>query len=166
MRTELTLGLLKSRLQQNCGDILEACQSVGVSLIFVNQWRKDDKEVHDQLTESEQVGTQGLLSAALQRGVRGIEEDVYYKGEVVGQKKVYSDGLLQSLLKAKVPEFAKDGEGAGVSVHVNIANVMPRANNYQEWLEMKQNTLAPPMVQIPDLVEAEFTEVDVLRDLL
>ena len=163
MRTEMTLSLLVQQLQANCGDMLDACKSVGVSLIFVNQWRKDDKEVHERLTEAERVGMQGLVSEAIRRGVRGHDEDVYFKGEVVGTKKVFSDGLLQSLLKAKIPEFSKDGESGGTHVHVNIANVMPRANNYEEWLAMKQATLTPPPEALPapdvSVTDAEYVEV-------
>ena len=141
MRTEFTLAALESELQRNCGDDLAAAVAVGVSLIFVNTWRKDDPKVDTRLTEAARVGTQGLVSAAIQRAVHGVEEDVYYKGEVVGQKTNYSDGLLQTLLKAKVPEFAKDAEGSGPTVNVNIANIMPRAANYEQWLAMKSQTL-------------------------
>lgn len=140
MRTEFTLAALENELQRNCGDDLAAARAVGVSLIFVNTWRKDDREVDNRLIEAARVGTQGLVSAAIQRAVHGVEEDVYYKGAVVGQKTNYSDGLLQTLLKAKVPEFAKDSEN-GVSVQVNVANIMPRADNYEQWLAMKSQTI-------------------------
>ena len=155
----MTLVRLKQELQQNCGDMFDACKRVGVSMIFVQQWRKDDKEVDEALREAEQVGQQYLVSAAIERGVRGVEEDVYYKGIVVGQKRVYSDGLLTTLLKAKIPDFHKDAEG-GVNVNVQIANVMPRADNYEQWLTMKENTtkhLAAPAKQV---VEAEYVEIE------
>lgn len=161
MRNEATLTALCSELQRNCGDELAACKAVGVSLIFVNQWRKDDKEVDKQLREAERVGTQGLVSAAIRRAVHGVEEDVYYKGEVVGQKTNYSDGLLQTLLKAKVPEFAKDGDSAP-TVNVNIANLMPRANSYEQWLAMKDQTLAPKALPAP--VEAEYAVIEDVRE--
>jgi hypothetical protein len=166
MRNQLTLDALTRELQMNCGDILAACKAVGVSLIFVNQWRKDDKEVHETLIEAERVGTQGLVSAAIQRAVRGVEEDVYFKGAVVGQKTVYSDGLLQTLLKAKVPEFSKDNEGGGgVQVNVNVANLMPRAATYDEWLQMKNATAAHLEAQksLPaptdEVIEVEYVGV-------
>lgn len=159
MRTEATLEILESELQRNCGDILAACRSAGVSLVFVEQWRKDDKKVAERLLESERVGTQGLVSAAIQRGVHGVDKGVYYKGELVDTEKVYSDSLLTTLLKAKVPEFAKDAEGGGGGVTVNIANIMPRADNYEQWLSMKQATLAKPLEQIEHIEDAVFEEV-------
>jgi DNA-binding transcriptional regulator YdaS (Cro superfamily) len=157
MRNELMLVSLEQELQRNCGDALAAAQACGVSLVFVNQWAKDDPKVAERLKEAANVGTQGLVSAAIKRAVHGVNEDIYYKGEVVGEKKVYSDGLLQTLLKAKVPEFAKDGESTG-SVTVNIANIVPRAENYEQWLLMKQQTLAPPAPAITH--EAEYVEID------
>jgi hypothetical protein len=161
MRNEATLNALSTELQRNCGDILAACKVVGVSLIFVRQWRKDDAKVDEALTEAEQVGTQGLVSAALQRAVHGVEEDVYYRGEVVGQKINYSDGLLQTLLKAKLPEFAKEGEGGPVQVNVNVANIMPRAGSYSEWLAMKDQTINRALPAPSDeAIEVEFAPVE------
>lgn len=139
MRTETTLATLVLHLQSNCGDMLDACGKAGVSMFFVAQWRKDDKKVDEVLKEAEALGVQCLVSAAIHRGVRGVDEDVYYKGVVVGQKKNYSDTLLNSLLKAKVPEFAT-GEGGGAHVTVNVANIMPRPDNYEDWLAMKSST--------------------------
>lgn len=176
MRNEMTLKALADELQRNCGDTLAAAQAVGVSLLFVNQWRKDDKEVDARLVEAERVGTQGLVSAAIKRAVDGVEEDVYYKGVPVGKKTNYSDSLLTTLLKAKVPEFAKDAESGGVQVNVNVANLMPRASSYEQWLMMKDQTLNKAL-PAPDerdtaleklgrlmcepAIDAEFTEVPV-----
>lgn len=160
MRNDMTLNLLQIELQRNCGDTLAACKAVGVSLIFVNQWRKDDKLVDEALIEAERVGTQGLVSAAIQRAVLGVQEDIWYRGRVVGEKTNYSDGLLQTLLKAKVPEFAKDGEGSGLQVNVNVANIMPRAANYTEWLAMKDQTVnrALPASNADEVIDAEYVE--------
>lgn len=161
MRTEMTLAGLVQALQTNCGDLLGACRTVGVSLIFVRQWRKDDKEVNAQLAEAEQVGIQGLESAAIRRAVDGVQEDVYFKGLVVGEKTNYSDGLLQTLLKAKLPQYKADGE-SGVHVSVNIANVMPRAESYEQWLDMKRATLE--QAKLPAPVEAvEYTDFAPVR---
>jgi len=165
MRTEDTLDKICMRLQRNCADELEACTYAGVSLVFLDQWCKDDKTVHERVEEAKRVGSAGLYTAAVQRGVHGVEEDVYYKGMVVGQKRNYSDTLLGLLLKAKVPEFSKDSEAARVSVNVQVANIMPRAENYEQWLAMKQQTLAPP-ANTEEVIEAEFTPVPVLPDLL
>jgi DNA-binding transcriptional regulator YdaS (Cro superfamily) len=168
MRNEMTLDALVTELTRNCGDELAACKTVGVSLLFVNQWRKDDAKVDAALTEAANVGTQGLVSAAIQRAVHGIQMDVYYKGEVVGQQTEYSDGLLTTLLKAKRPEFAAEG-AAGVNVQVNVANIMPRANSYSEWLAMKDQTInraktsvlsALPAPDASEVIDVEYVAVE------
>ena len=156
MRTEVTLDGICRALQENCGDRYEACRAVGVSLIFLDQWERDDEEVAKRVQEAERVGTMGLVSAAIKRGVHGVEEDVYYKGVVVGQKTNYSDSLLTTLLKAKRPEFGKEAEGGGTNVTVNVANIMPRAETYEQWLQMKTVTLATPK---PEPEDAVFVEV-------
>lgn len=162
MRNETTLAAIANELQRNCGDILAACKAVGVSLIFANQWRRDDKDVDAKLTEAERVGTQGLVSAAIQRAVHGVQKGIYFKGVRVDEETIYSDGLLQTLLKAKVPEFAKDSESGGVHVSVNVANLMPRATSYEQWLEMKQQTLLGQTVTLAapaEAIEAEYVEI-------
>lgn len=143
MRTEATLTNICEALQRNCGDTFEACREVGVSLIFLDQWCRDDKIVAERVQEAARVGNMGLVSAAIKRGVHGVEEDVYYKGCVVGTKTNYSDSLLTTLLKAKIPDFHKDSDANPVQVNVQIANIMPRAETYEQWLEMKQQTVAP-----------------------
>jgi len=161
MRNEMTLVALERELQGNCGDELAAAQAVGVSLMFVNQWAKDDEKVAERLREASRLGAQGLLSAAIQRGVHGVRRGVYHKGERVDEEIVYSDSLLTTLLKAKLPEFATDRESSSVNVQVNVANLMPRASSYDEWLVMKQQTLAPalPPPDTSDAIEAEYVEV-------
>lgn len=156
MRTEATLNGICEALQRNCGDQYEACRSVGVSLIFLDQWCRDDEKVAERVQEAARVGNMGLVSAAIKRAVVGVKDDVYYKGAVVGQKTNYSDSLLTTLLKAKVPEFQKDAEGGGANFTVNVANIMPRADTYEAWLQMKTATLAGPGQQV---IEAEYSEV-------
>jgi hypothetical protein len=156
-------------LTHNCGDELAAARAAGVSLVFMNQWAKDDKRVAERFQEAVRVGSQGLVSAAIQRGVHGVQEDVYYKGDVVGQRTVYSDGLLTTLLKAKVPEFATGGDGAP-QVTVNVANIMPRATTYEDWLAMKNSTLkaiAHTPADAEPVIEGEYTDATArLPDLL
>lgn len=162
MRNVYTLERLTDALTRNCGDRLAAARECGVSLMFVQQWCKDDPETAKVLREAELVGTQGLVSAAIQRAVHGIERDVYYKGEVVGQQLEYSDTLLATLLKAKVEDF-KPASDAPPQVTVNIANLMPRASSYDEWLAMKEQTLALPAPKpanaLGTIIDGSFADI-------
>lgn len=165
MRTEMRLAALAAALEKNCGDLFEACREAGCSVAFVTQWRKDDPQANERLTEAQRIGYMRIESVAIQRAIHGHEEDVYYQGDVVGQKVVHHDGLLQKIMAAKLPEYSK-GEGGGVNVQVNVANIMPRAASYNEWLEMKSATLekreelpALPSPDNDDIIEAEFVPV-------
>lgn len=149
MRNEHTLQAILDALARNCGDALAACKTVGVSLLFLNQWCKDDPLVKERVDEATQVGAQGLISEAIRRGVTGYEKPVYYKGHQVDTEVVYSDSLLGLLLKAKGgADFKADNPAP--QVQVNIANLMPRASNYEEWLAMKEQTTIDGSAEVLD----------------
>ena len=168
MRTDALLQEIIERLQINCGDIHEAARWVGVSPHFVHTWIKEDKVAAEKLQEAQRVGYGGLESEAIRRAVRGVEEDVYFKGEVVGQKTVYSDGLLGKLLEAKVPEFSKKEGGGNTFLGPTQINIMPRAESYEDWLTMRDQTLQrnkeapalPEPVKVPEILQGEYVEID------
>jgi hypothetical protein len=144
-RTQALLDMLVEQLQLNCGDLYGACQRCAVSVMFVRTWMKDDQKVREAIVEAERVGAMGLQSEAIRRAVIGEEKGVYFKGARVGTEYVKSDGLLQTLLKGRLPDiFGKDSEGTGgITVHGQAQiNIMPRASNYDEWLKMKESEQA------------------------
>jgi hypothetical protein len=165
MRTDEKLQELCDRLEVNCGDIHEAARWIGVSPNFVHTWIKDDKVAADRLRESQRIGYGGLESEAIRRAVRGVEKDIYYKGEVVGHEQVYSDGLLGKLLEARVPEYSKKDNMIGTFNGPTQINIMPRAENYEEWLAMRDQTLnrgkalPPPDIKLPEILQGEYVEV-------
>lgn len=160
MRTDATLTALADRLEINCGDLHEAARAVGVSPNFVHQWMKDDEKAAERLREAQLVGYGGLESAAIQRAVHGVAEDVYYKGMVVGEKIVRSDGLLGKLLEARVPAYSKKEQSTFSAQNMQI-NIMPRADSYEDWLSMRDQTLnRTKELPAPEkVIEGEFTEV-------
>lgn len=162
MRTDATLSALVEALQRNCGDMYDACRQVMVSPMFVAAWMKDDAEVRVKLQEAERVGTLQIESEAIRRAVRGYEKPVFYKGAEVGSETVYSDGLMSTILKGRLAErYDNRGEAGGITVNGGQAqiNIMPRANSYDEWLLMRDTTLArrdaekalPPPNQVIDV---------------
>lgn len=171
MRTEEHLRVITDALQQNCGDMHAACRSAGLSPFFVTTWCRDDPETARAIDEAQRVGWLGLESEAIRRGVHGVNEDVYYKGEVVGYKTNYSDTLLGKLLEARAPAFKKGEAANNVFNGPTQINLMPRAETYEDWLAMKDKTLerrahreavpAPldAALQLPDILVGEFVEV-------
>lgn len=168
MRTEMTLTLLREYLLSNCGDIHGACRSAGVSPLFVQQWRKDDKEVDDTLLEATRVGAMALESEAIRRAVNGVEVGVYHRGVLVAKEVKHSDALLTTLMKARVPGYGNDNDGGGVN-HFHgptQINVMPRATTIDEWLVMRKamDTRDDDVLALPEpdaaIDEADFTPVE------
>ena len=51
-----------------------------------------------------------LEEEAFRRAVEGDLQVVYYKGEEVGRRRVYSDQLLSLLLKGKKPQYRENTE--------------------------------------------------------
>jgi hypothetical protein len=167
MRTDENLKLLSDELQKNCGDIHAACRAVGVSPHFLMNWMKDDAEACAVLEEAQKIGWMGLESVAIQRATVGVEEDVYFKGEVVGQKTVTSDSLLVKVMEARIPAYQKKTESGHATFNgPTQINMMPRAETFDEWLAMKDQTLARralaapvPSVQVPEIIQGDFIEV-------
>jgi len=58
------------------------------------------KEAHEDATDD-------LESAAFTRAVEGVTEDIFWRGEVVGVKTTYSDGLLSMMLQGRRPDKYK-----------------------------------------------------------
>ena len=139
-RTDHTLAALEEALCNNHGDMVAACRAVGVPTRHVAAWVAQDKSAADRIKTAQMIGWAALENAAYQRAVHGVEKGIYYKGELVGTETVYSDGLLQSMLKARVPAY---GEGGGPSggMTVNVA-ILPRASNYDEWVVQRERMLA------------------------
>lgn len=163
MRTDEKLAELCERLHVNCGDIHEAARWCGVSPAFVFAWIKEDKVAADAMDEARRVGYSGLESEAIRRAVKGVEEDVWYRGEQVGTKVVYSDGLLTKIMEAKLPEYSKK-EGGNTFNGPTQINIMPRAESYEEWLGMRDITLARRdedgnQPALPAPIEGEYVDV-------
>lgn len=140
IRTEDNLSQLEAALQNNCGDFYGACRECLLSPAFVRKWMQDDPEVKSRIDNANAVGAMQLESAAIQRAVHGWEEPVFYKGDECGAVRKYSDPLLQTLLKKRLPETYADDAGGAKIVNYGQINIMPRANTYEEWLTMQRET--------------------------
>jgi len=169
MRTDETLKEICDQLRQNYGDLHVSSRRAGVSVDFVTNWIKDDQEAARQIEEAQRVGYMGLESAAIQRGVHGVEKAVYYKGEVVGTETQYSDALLGKLLEARVTAFKKGEASQATFNGPTQINIMPRAETYDEWLAMKKTTLKDrdaakaasslPAPAVPTILQGDYIDV-------
>lgn len=168
MRTDENLKQICDRLTTNCGDLHDAARYAGVSPHFLFQWMKDDREAAQAIEEAQRVGWMGLESEAVRRAVQGVEKPVYYRGEVVGYDTQYSDTLLSKLLEARVPAYKKGDGAMNMFNGPTQINIMPRAENFEQWLEMKNRTLEDrekqmalpsPEHKVPEILQGEFVTI-------
>ena len=90
------------------GNVTHAAQYAGRSQNQAYHVRRHSEHFAAQWDEALGEGTDLLEAEARRRAFTGIDKPVYYKGEVVGSIKEYSDRLLMFLLKAHDPKF-RDG---------------------------------------------------------
>ena len=90
------------------GNVSDAAKQANVSRIAFYALRKKSKQFAEQWEEALEQGIDALELEAHRRAVEGIDEPVYYKGDVVGKVRKYSDTLLIFLLKGNRPEKYAD----------------------------------------------------------
>ena len=153
-RTTEALEQIERQLLESHGDLYAACRALNISPIDLNQWTQSDPEVASRIHQAKLLGWQTLESEAIRRAT-GYDEEVWFQGEMVGYKRTYSDGLLTTLLKARVDGHQPENNSGIRALAVQV-NVMPRASTYEEWQAQRAATLAPPMESIE---VAEYEEV-------
>lgn len=132
--------LLFLRLLGETGRVTKASAAVGYAdTSYVYGLRRRDPEFRKAWDAAMEQAGHLFEDEAVRRGKEGVEKDVYYKGEVVGQEIVYSDGLLGKLLDGAMPEkYApkKTVEHRGsveVKGVIGVAVIPMQSNNVEEW---------------------------------
>jgi hypothetical protein len=98
------------------GTLIHACQLAHVSPHTVYSWREHSETFVLQENEAQEHLTQNLEREALRRALEGFDRAVYQKGELVGYERVYSDSLMNTLLKARRPDKYRE--------NINIAGTV------------------------------------------
>lgn len=88
----------------NTGNVRAACQAARIGRSTVYDRREASELFALAWTEAMEQAADMLEAEALRRAAHGVQEPVYYKGDVVGHVLKYSDTLLIFLLKAARPE--------------------------------------------------------------
>lgn len=86
----------------------KAAEAAGVCRRTVELWRKKDKAFREAFDDTKTMVIDRLTDEATRRAVIGVDEPVFYKGEICGYITKYSDSLLMLLLKAAAPEKYRD----------------------------------------------------------
>lgn len=85
------------------GNLSVSAQAAGVHRTLHYKWLNQERYA-EAFEQAQEVANDALEAEARRRAVTGVEEPVFYKGEVVGTIRKYSDRLLTVLLAATRPE--------------------------------------------------------------
>jgi protease II len=107
-----------------CGTISKAAKKAGITRQTHYNWLKDDKKgfYRKAFELADKMAADLLEEEAFRRAVEGDLQVVFYKGEEVGRRRVYSDQLLSLLLKGKKPQYRENTEiNNNISVELSDA---------------------------------------------
>ncbi|MGI8425440.1 MAG: hypothetical protein ACR2M4_02360 [Actinomycetota bacterium] len=99
------------------GIVSYAAIKAGVNRTTVYRARKESAAFEEKYLEAEQASLGKLEQELVRRGRDGTEEPVFYKGDVVGAIKRYSDACLIFALKARAPEIYRERVEVSGNVH-------------------------------------------------
>ncbi len=104
---------------------------------YLRRLKKQDKDFAERWEMAQFAATDMLLDEARRRALEGVVEEIYYKGEVVGEKLVYSDSLIMFLIRGQHPDKygLGVGKGGGTQINFGVAILPMQAANEQAWEE-------------------------------
>ena len=107
----------------SCGTISKAAKKAKISRQTHYDWLKNDKKgAYRRAFElADKMAADLLEEEAFRRAVEGDTQVIYYKGEEIGRKRVYSDQLLTVLLKGKKPMYRENTE-VNTTVNVDVSD--------------------------------------------
>lgn len=86
-----------------CGNVTEACRTIAVARNTMYLWKSQDADFAAEWDRFLVMGAEILEDEAIRRAREGYDEPVFYKGEMTGTIRKYSDTLLIFLLKGAMP---------------------------------------------------------------
>lgn len=90
------------------GTVREAAELVGISRRTHSRWADADPDYARAFADAREDVADTLETEAIRRATVGVEEPVFYKGELVGHVRKFSDTLLIFLLNGLRPEKYRD----------------------------------------------------------
>lgn len=105
------------------GNVSRACAAAGIGRMTAYEWKREDTVFAQAWEDAIEAGTDDLAQEAIRRAHIGVDDPVYYKGEVCGTVRKYSDTLLIFLLKSHRPSVYKESVDLNHGGKVNIEYV-------------------------------------------
>jgi hypothetical protein len=85
-------------------NVTKSCEINGIARRSAYEWREKDPDFAKRWDEAINLGVDALEDEAVRRGRDGVDEPVFYQGQVCGMIRRYSDTMLIVSLKARRPE--------------------------------------------------------------
>jgi len=95
--------------------ITKAAEASKVNRYAHYDWLERDPAYPARFERAKLEAGETLEAEAVRRAHEGVLEPVYYKGKPVGVMRVYSDALMQTLLKGFLPDKYRDRGSVEVS---------------------------------------------------
>lgn len=121
------------------GNVTDCAAALRLARPTLYRHRKEDSEFAQAWNEAIELAVEVLEDEAKRRAVDGVEEPVYYKGEVCGTVRKYSDTLLIVLLKAHKPEKYREFVDHRHSGNVTLQHLDDRARFANQHAEAARN---------------------------
>ncbi len=118
-------------------NITRAAGLAGIGVSTLYKHRAEDPAFAEAWYHAEQIGLDAIEDEVTRRGVEGTLKPVFYKGEVCGEIREYSDTLLMFKLNGRRPDVFKyrpaiggtqggdGGEQTVVKINIGFANGGP-----------------------------------------
>lgn len=84
------------------------------------RWRREDPDFAARETEARENVADQLEAEAVRRGMKGVRTPVYQGGLLAGYTTVYSDSLLQLMLKASRPDRFRERSEVQVAPIIKV----------------------------------------------
>lgn len=106
----------------------------------INRLRKDDPQFDEAVLAASEAAADMIESEAVRRAMQGVKKGVYYKGERVDDEIVYSDSLLQTLLKAAKPEkyAERSQKNVDINAKIGVAVIPAVMQSPSDWERQSQ----------------------------
>ena len=122
-------------IKKNGGNQNAACAKVGVNFATHYYHRKHDEVYAEKVEQAIQEACQEVEEAITHRAIDGVDEPIYFQGQLVGYKKAYSDNLLMERARALLPE--RYGKRQDVNINQNISVSESAKNKLADLLGIK-----------------------------
>lgn len=115
---------------------LKAARAAGYnSTAPINRAMGDDPHFADQVADATRAAADAIESEAVSRAMDGVEQNVWFKGEICGTEMKKSDSLLETVLKAAKPDkYAQKKDIKHTHEgNIGVAVIPITAPNLEDW---------------------------------